>query len=93
MSIISTNEAPAAIGPYVQGRTVGSLLFASGQIALSPESGELVGVTVKEQTEQVMKNVSALLKAAGTDIDHVVKTTCYLADINDFAEFNEEYGR
>ena len=74
MHSISTEKAPAAIGPYSQGVVVNGLLFASGQIALSPETGELVGATIEEQAEQVMKNVGALLAAAGTDFDHVVKT-------------------
>ncbi|MDO4399970.1 MAG: RidA family protein [Coriobacteriia bacterium] len=91
MKTIHTDQAPAAIGPYVQGNIVNGLLFASGQIALDPVSGELVGATIQEQTERVMKNVAALLEAAGTDFDHVVKTTCFLADINDFAEFNGVY--
>lgn len=93
MQVIATKDAPAAIGPYVQGNIVGGLLFASGQIALSPETGELVGATVEEQAAQVMRNVAALLAAAGTDFDHVVKTTCFLADINDFAAFNAEYAK
>jgi len=91
MKTIHTDQAPAAIGPYVQGNIVGGLLFASGQIALDPASGALVGDTIQEQTERVMKNVAALLEVAGTDFDHVVKTTCFLADINDFAAFNEVY--
>ena len=91
MPAISTTSAPAAIGPYVQGRISGNLLFASGQIALSPATGELVGATIEEQTTQVMANVGALLAAAGTDFAHVVKTTCYLADIADFAAFNAVY--
>ena len=91
MKTIHTDQAPAAIGPYVQGNITGGLLFASGQIALDPASGALVGDTIQEQTERVMKNVAALLEAAGTDFDHVVKTTCFLADINDFAAFNEVY--
>ena len=91
MHSISTEKAPAAIGPYSQGVVVNGLLFASGQIALSPETGELVGSTIEEQAEQVMKNVGALLTAAGTDFDHVVKTTCFLADMDDFAAFNEVY--
>lgn len=93
MHSISTEKAPAAIGPYSQGVVVNGLLFASGQIALSPETGELVGSTIEEQAEQVMKNVGALLTAAGTDFDHVVKTTCFLEDIADFAEFNAEYAK
>lgn len=93
MHSISTEKAPAAIGPYSQGVVVSGLLFASGQIALSPETGELVGSTIEEQAEQVMKNVGALLAAAGTDFDHVVKTTCFLEDIADFAKFNAVYAK
>ena len=93
MHSISTKKAPAAIGPYSQGVVVNGLLFASGQIALSPETGELVGTTIEEQAEQVMKNVGALLAAAGTDFDHVVKTTCFLEDISDFAKFNAVYAK
>ena len=87
MKVIATPNAPAAIGPYVQGRVCGNLLFASGQIALSPETGELVGTTIEEQTAQVMKNVAAILAEAGTDFDHV------LDDIDDFAAFNAEYAK
>ena len=93
MHSISTEKAPAAIGPYSQGIVANGLLFASGQIALSPETGELVGSTIEEQAEQVMKNVGALLTAAGTDFDHVVKTTCFLDDIADFAKFNAVYAK
>lgn len=93
MHSISTEKAPAAIGPYSQGVVVNGLLFASGQIALSPETGELVGSTIEGQAEQVMKNVGALLTAAGTDFDHVVKTTCFLEDIADFAKFNAVYAK
>ena len=93
MHSISTEKAPAAIGPYSQGVVVNGLLFVSGQIALSPETGELVGSTIEEQAEQVMKNVGALLAAAGTDFDHVVKTTCFLEDIADFAKFNAVYAK
>ena len=93
MKTISTPDAPSAIGPYVQGNIVDNLLFASGQIALDPATGELVGATIEEQTAQVMKNIAALLAAAGTDFDHVVKTTCFLDDINDFAAFNAEYAK
>ena len=93
MHSISTEKAPAAIGPYSQGVVVNGLLFASGQIALSPETGELVGSTIEEQAEHVMKNVGALLTAAGTDFDHVVKTTCFLEDIADFAKFNAVYAK
>ena len=88
---ISSKNAPAAIGPYSQAKQVGNLLFTSGQIPLDPEKGVLVGSEIREQTEQVMKNLCEVLKAAGTDFDHVVKTTCFLADIADFAAFNEVY--
>ena len=90
---IHTDKAPAAIGPYVQGKIVGNLLFASGQVPLSPETGEIIGETIQEQTEQVLKNVGAILAEAGTDFDHVVKTTCFLSDINDFVPFNEVYAK
>lgn len=93
MKTISTANAPAAIGPYAQGNIAGGLLFASGQIPLDPETGEIVGSTIEEQTAQVMKNVAAILEAAGTDFDHVVKTTCFLNDTNDFAAFNAEYAK
>ena len=89
--IINTNKAPKAIGPYVQGRVAGNLLFASGQIPLSPETGEIVGSTIEEQTEQVLSNIKAILTEAGTDFDHFVKATCFLSDINDFAAFNAVY--
>ena len=88
---IHTDKAPAAIGPYVQGKIVGNLLFASGQLPLSPETGEIVGETIQEQTQQVLKNIAAILEEAGTDFDHVVKTTCFLSDMNDFVPFNEVY--
>ena len=93
MKTISTANAPAAIGPYAQGNLAGGLLFASGQSPLDPETGEIVGSTIEEQTAQVMKNVAAILEAAGTDFDHVVKTTCFLNDMNDFAAFNAEYAK
>lgn len=93
MKTISTANAPAAIGPYAQGNIAGGLLFASGQIPLDPETGEIVGSTIEEQTAQVMKNVAAILEAAGTNFDHVVKTTCFLNDMNDFAAFNAEYAK
>ena len=93
METISTPDAPAAIGPYSQGVIVNGLLFASGQIALDPKTGELVGDTIEEQAAQVMKNVGALLKAAGTDFDHVVKTTCFLEDIGTFSAINDVYAK
>lgn len=91
--IISTERAPAAVGPYSQAVKSGNLLFCSGQIALDPASGNLVGKDIKTQTEQVMQNISAVLAAAGSDFGNAVKTTCFLADINDFAEFNFVYGQ
>ena len=91
MKKIHTDKAPAAIGPYVQGKIVGNLLFASGQVPLSPEAGQVIGTTIEEQTQQVLKNISAILTEAGTDFDHVVKTTCFLSDIDDFVPFNEVY--
>lgn len=90
---ISTPNAPAAIGPYSQAIKAGNMLYTSGQIPLDPASGSIVGANVTEQAEQVMKNLAAVLEAAGTSFDNVVKTTCFLADIADFAAFNEVYGR
>ena len=90
---ISTDKAPAAIGPYSQGIVAGGLLFASGQIAINPATGEIQGNDIVTQTEQVMKNIGALLEAAGTGYERVVKTTCFLADMGDFAIFNEVYAR
>lgn len=90
---VATDKAPAAIGPYSQGMIVDKLLFSSGQIALDPVTGEIVGSTITEQAEQVMKNLGAILEATGTNYAKVVKTTCFLADMGDFAAFNEVYGR
>lgn len=88
---VSTDKAPAAIGPYSQGIVVNGLLFASGQIPIDPATGEIRGKTIEEQAEQACKNVGALLEEAGTDYTRVVKTTCFLADMGDFAAFNEVY--
>jgi 2-iminobutanoate/2-iminopropanoate deaminase len=93
MKVIQTNAAPAAIGPYSQGFTAGGLVFTSGQIPLAPETGEVVGKTVAEQTEQAIKNLSAVLQAGGSALSKVIKTTCFLADMNDFAAFNEVYAK
>ncbi|MBP3204768.1 MAG: RidA family protein [Lachnospiraceae bacterium] len=90
---ISTDKAPAAIGPYSQGIITGNLFFASGQIAIDPSTGAIEAEGIVAQTEQVMKNIGALLEAAGTDYSKVVKTTCFLADMNDFATFNEIYAK
>ena len=91
METIATTKAPAAIGPYVQGNIYNGILFASGQIALDPATGELMGSTIEEQTERVMKNVAALLEAAGSSFDQVINTTCFLDNIDDFAAFNGVY--
>lgn len=93
IKIISTDKAPAAIGPYSQGVVVDNIVFTSGQIAINPENGQIEGKTIEEQTEQVMKNIEAILTEAGTDMTKAVKTTCFLADMDDFAKFNEIYGK
>lgn len=93
MKKIETAKAPAAIGPYSQGYIVNGLLFTSGQIPLDPATGEIIGTTIAEQTHQVMKNLGALLEAAELSYEHVVKTTCFLADMGDFAVFNEVYAQ
>lgn len=93
MQTVSTTNAPAAIGPYSQGVKTNGFLFASGQIALNPKTGEMVGTTIEEQSEQVMKNISGLLESVDASFDNVVKTTCFLKNIDDFAAFNEVYGR
>ena len=90
---IATDKAPAAIGPYSQGIIVEKMLFSSGQIALDPATGEVVGDTIVEQAEQVMKNLGAILEEAGVGYDKVVKTTCFLAEMGDFAAFNEVYAK
>ena len=91
--IIYTKNAPDAIGPYSQGIITGGLLFTSGQIAINPATGAVEAVTIEEQTEQVCKNLGALLAAAGTSYEKVVKTTCFLADMGDFAAFNAVYAQ
>ena len=93
MKIISTTNAPAAIGPYSQAVVCGNMLFTSGQIAIDPATGNVVEGGIAEQTEQIMKNLGAVLEAAGVGYENAVKTTCFLADIADFAAFNEIYGR
>ena len=90
---IHTEKAPAAIGPYSQAKEIGGFLFLSGQVPLDPETGAVVGADITEQTEQIMKNITAILEAAGSSMEQAVKTTCFLADMNDFAAFNEVYGR
>ena len=91
--IISTQTAPAAVGPDSQAVKAGGFIWCSGQIALDLESGVLVSNEIKSQTEQVMTNISAVLAASGATFEDVVKTSCFLADINDFAEFNDVYAK
>ena len=91
--IISTTNAPAAIGPYSQAVKVGNLLYTSGQIPLNPATGELVIGDVKKATERSMENVKAILEAAGTSLDRVIKTVVFIKDMNDFAAVNEVYGK
>ncbi len=91
-SILETNDAPRAIGPYSQAVRTGSFLFSAGQIALDPRTGELTGGSVEEETRRVMQNLEAVLKAAGLDFGSVVKTTVYLKDLADFSAMNEIYG-
>ena len=93
LKVISTSKAPAAIGPYSQAIEANGFVFASGQIPINPATGAISGTTITEQAEQVLKNIGELLAAAGTGFDQVVKTTCFLADMGDFAAFNEVYGK
>ena len=91
--IVSTENAPGAIGPYSQAIKAGGMVFCSGQIPIDPLTGEFVSDIVGEQTEQVLRNLNEVLQAAGSSLDAVVKTTVFLSDMNDFAEMNEVYGR
>lgn len=93
MEVVYTKNAPDAIGPYSQAVKTGNLVFTSGQIAIDPATGNVEATTIEAQTEQVCKNICAVLEAAGTSIDKVVKTVCFLADMNDFAVFNAIYGK
>ena len=93
MKKIFTDKAPAAIGPYSQAMTVGNLVYTSGQIPINPISGNIEATDIEGQTEQVCKNLSAVLQAAGSSLDSVVKTTCFLADMADFATFNSVYAK
>ena len=90
--IVSTENAPAAIGPYSQAVRVGELIFTAGQIALVPETGKLIEGDIETQTRQVMENLAAVLQAAGSSLTQVVKTTIFVTDINDFAKVNQVYG-
>ena len=93
MKYVQTDRAPAAIGPYSQALVSGGLVFTSGQIPLDPATGAVVEGGIEAQTEQVMKNLAAVLAEAGSGLEKAVKTTCFLADMNDFAAFNEVYAR
>ena len=91
MNKIHTEKAPAAVGPYSQAVEAGGMIYTSGQIPLDPESGQLVDGDIKQQADRAIKNVIAVLEAAGTSADKVIKTMCFLADMDDFADFNEIY--
>lgn len=90
--IVATKKAPAAIGPYAQANIVGDLVITSGQIPLDPETGNIVAGAIEEQTKQVFANLKAVLEEAGSSLDKVVKTTCFMQDMGDFAKMNEVYG-
>ena len=90
---IHTEKAPAAVGPYSQAIVSNGMVYTSGQIAIDPATNTIKAVTIQEQTEQIMKNLAAVLETAGSVLEKAVKTTCFLADMNDFAAFNEIYGK
>jgi len=92
-SVVATQQAPQAIGPYSQAIRLGNLLFTAGQIPLDPATGKLVEGDIEQQTERVMQNLAAILEAAGSSLDRVVKTTCFLSNLDDFQRFNQVYGR
>ncbi len=93
MKIVATEKAPKALGPYSQGYVHHGMLYSAGQIAINPETSEVEKADIEGQTEQVCKNLGAVLEAAGTSFENVVKTTCFLADMGDFAAFNEVYAK
>ena len=93
LSTIHTDHAPAAIGPYSQAIKLGNILMTSGQIPINPENGEIAGTDIKQQTKQVMKNIEAVLEASGSSFENVMKTTCFLKSMDDFAAFNEVYAK
>ena len=93
MKVVSTDKAPAAIGPYSQGLIVNGILYSSGQIPINPATGNVEAEGIEAQAEQVMKNLVAVLEAAGSSYEKTIKTTCFLADMGDFAAFNEVYGK
>lgn len=93
MKVVYTEKAPAAIGPYSQAMILNGVLFTSGQIPVNPATGEINGDTIETQAEQVMKNLGEVMKEAGSSFEKAVKTTCFLADMGDFAKFNEVYAK
>jgi len=93
MKVVSTDKAPAAIGPYSQGMIVNGILYSSGQIPINPETGAIEAEGIEAQAEQVMKNLGAVLEAAGSSYEKTIKTTCFLANMEDFAAFNGVYGK
>lgn len=93
MKIVATEKAPKALGPYSQGYVHNGVLYTAGQIAINPEVNDVEATTIEAQTEQVCKNLGEVLKEAGASFDKVLKTTCFLADMSDFAAFNEVYGK
>ena len=93
MKIVATEKAPKALGPYSQGYVHNGVLYTAGQIAINPEVNDVEATTIEAQTEQVCKNLGEVLKEAGTSFDNVLKTTCFFADMSDFAAFNEVYGK
>ena len=93
MKIVATEKAPKALGPYSQGYVHNGVLYTAGQIAINPEVNDVEATTIEAQTEQVCKNLGEVLKEDGTSFDKVLKTTCFLADMSDFAAFNEVYGK
>ena len=93
MEVVYTKEAPGAIGPYSQAIKANGMVFTSGQIAINPANGQVEAKTIEEQTEQVMKNLGAVLKKTGSGFEKTIKTVCFLADMNDFGKFNEIYGK
>lgn len=90
---IHTEKAPAAVGPYSQAIVSGGMVYTSGQIAIDPVTNSITATSIEEQTEQIMRNLAAVLETAGSSFDKAVKTTCFLADMNDFAAFNQIYGK
>ncbi|MDY5846759.1 MAG: Rid family detoxifying hydrolase [Bariatricus sp.] len=93
MKLVATEKAPKALGPYSQGYVHNGILYSAGQIAINPETNDVEAVTIEQQTEQVCKNIGEVLKEAGSSFDKVLKTTCFLSDMGDFAAFNEVYGK